>query len=138
MTADRKKDRRGNCANPTARTLAELRKRGYLAGKVEQRLPKVNITRDLFGLIDVLSLAYGHGYVKDGVVGDGPDVLGVQATSGSNHAARVAKALAEPNLRTVLAAGVRFEVWSWTLAGPRGKPKRWTLRTQELTLEDLP
>jgi hypothetical protein len=107
--------------SPTARTLAELRRLGYLAEKVEQRLPRVYVTRDLFGIIDVLAVRPG-------------EVLGVQCTSGSNAAARVKKALATSALRVLLAAGVLFEVWGWRKSV---RSRRWELTRRPLTLADL-
>jgi hypothetical protein len=60
------------------------------------------------------------------------DVLAVQATSASNHAARVRKAQALPALRAWLAAGCAFEVWSWRKSG-----RRWCCRRQALTPAEL-
>lgn len=85
---------------PTARTLAALRADGWLADKVEQRIARINITRDLFGVIDILAIR-------------GAEVLGVQATSRSNVAARlrkIAESEATPRIRE---AGIRLEVWGW-------------------------
>jgi len=112
---------------PTARTLAHLRQLGYLAGVVERRLPRCLITVDLFGCIDVLA-----------VRGDLPGVLGVQTSTRSNQAARLAKALAVPELRTWLAAGNAFEIHGWAKVGARGKRKLWQVSTRAVTLADLP
>jgi hypothetical protein len=103
---------------PTARTLAECRKRGWLAQTVEQRLPHTFITRDLFGFIDVVAL--------DGKAG----LLGIQATSSGNMPARVAKIreeCAEASARW-LEAGNRIVVWGWAKRGKVGARKLWTLR----------
>jgi hypothetical protein len=105
---------------PTARTLNILRRDGYTAGVVERWLPRCNIRVDLFGCIDLLAIRPGE------------PVLAIQATSGSNHAARVAKSKAEPRLQTWLAAGGRFEIWSWSKRGERGKRKTWALRREEI------
>ena len=96
-------------STPTARALARLRELGYLADVVERRLPRCFITRDLFGCIDVVAVRPG-------------EVLGVQCTSASNLAARLARARGAPGLRDWLAAGARFGVWGWA--------KRWPLRTK--------
>jgi hypothetical protein len=114
--------------SPTARTLAALRKEGYVAEVVEKRVPKVFILRDFAGCIDVIAFGAGRG------------ILGVQATSGGgedqggHHAARLAKAVAEPRLATWLEAGGRFEVWSWRKAAATG---RWTVRREPVTLADI-
>lgn len=125
-TAPAKKKRKKPIST-TAMALAECRKRGWDADKVEQRLPRCFITRDLFGCIDIVALGEGT-------------IIGLQVTGGQagNHAARRAKAIAEPRLRRWLAAGGRFEVWSYALRGAKGKRKLYTLREDPVTLADLP
>lgn len=136
--------------SPTARTLKECRKRGWIAQVVEQTIPRTFIKRDLFGIIDVIAVTpskkaigglccvYKQPYdAKPGehtcdscgttnTVTPG-EIIGIQATSGTNHAARRDKALAEPRLQAWLDAGGRFAIWSWRKAGARGKRKTWTL-----------
>jgi hypothetical protein len=87
---------------PTARTLAALRKLGYLAAVVEKWLPRIKRRQDLFGFGDVLAVHPG-----DRVF------MIVQATTGSNVASRLNKARALPALTTWLGAGGTFEVWGW-------------------------
>jgi hypothetical protein len=106
--------------SPNARALAECRRRGWPAQTVEQRIPHTFITRDLFGVIDIVALA-------------GPRIIGIQVTSGSNHAARIAKIAAEPRARAWCEAGGKIEVWSWSKRGAKGKRKVWTMREQEWT-----
>lgn len=142
--------------SPTARALAECRKRGWVAQVVEQTIPRTFIKRDLFGVIDIIAVKptkeqigglccvykrpYGAlpgaftcpecGLLNTRIPGE---IIGIQATSGTNHAARIAKAKAEPRLRHWVDAGGRFEIWSWAKRGARGKRKTWTLRTEEVT-----
>lgn len=140
---------------PTARSLAECRKRGWHAQVVEQTIPRTFIKRDLFGVIDIIAVTpskervgglccvYKRPYdCKPGeytcaecgttnVIEPG-HIIGIQATSGTNHAARIEKSRAEPRLVAWLRAGGRFEVWSWAKQGARGKRKTWTLREEEL------
>lgn len=97
--------------SPTQRTLAEMRKRGYLAEVVEKRIPRVFITRDLFGFIDVLCVG------ADGVVG-------VQCTSGSNLANRITKIAEHENVGLVRKAGIRILAHGWRKAANG----RWVLR----------
>lgn len=111
---------------PNARTLARLRKLGYTADIVERRLPRGFITKDLLGCIDVVAV---HPQQKG--------VLGVQATTRDHQAHRLAKALAEPRLRTWLQAGNAFHVWGWALVGKRGKRKLWDVAMRIVTLDDL-
>ena len=107
---------------PTARTLAELRRRNWKAhGVVEQVVPRTFIKRDFLGVIDLIAVT------PDGI-------LGVQVTSGTNHAARRTKALAEQRLQLWLEAGGRFAIWSWSKRGAAGKRKQWALREEAITL----
>lgn len=110
--------------SPTARTLAECRKRGWIAQVVEQtiRIPgKRTFKRDLFGVIDIVAVTP-------------TGILGIQATSGSNVSSRINKAKAESRLIVWLRVGARFEVWGWAKQGPRGKRKTWQLRAEEIVI----
>jgi hypothetical protein len=108
-----------------ARSLAHLRRLGYVAEVVEQRVHRF-VTRDFLGVIDVLGVKPGE------------PLVGVQATSTSNLAARRKKALAEPRLRTWLEAGAVFLLHGWAKRGPAGKRKLWTVTEEAVTLADLP
>ena len=110
-------------SSPTSRSLDYCRKQGWTCQVVEKWIPQAKRRIDLFGCIDVVAL-------------DG-NPLGIQACAGSSHAARRAKAIAEPRLQLWLDAGCRFEVWSWTKKGKAGKRKLWTLRREAVTLADL-
>lgn len=141
--APRKK--RKSSTSPTARTLAECRKRGWIAQVVEQHLPfpkPFGTKRDLFGVIDIVAIVTelaGVAYM----LGDEPPrkavgTIGIQATSGNTggeHSKRRAKILAEPRARQWCEAGNRLEIWSWAKQGARGKAKRWTLRVEVFTVE---
>ncbi len=106
---------------PTQRSLALLRRRGYLVEKVEQRITfKGFITRDAFGCIDLLAVREG-------------EIVGIQTTSRSNLAARRTKALNCPGLAAWLAAGGRFILHAWGKVGPRGQRKPWKCAEEELT-----
>jgi hypothetical protein len=120
--------------SPTQRTLAELRKLGYTAAITEKWNSFAKIRQDLFGIIDIIAIwsAFGAGDIyKSG------GIMGIQTCAGASHSARVAKALAEPRLKTWLEAGGLFEVWSWAKRGKRGEQKLWTLRRETVTLADL-
>jgi hypothetical protein len=113
-------------SSPTQRSLEHCRKQGWIAGVVEKWNPHARIRQDLFGCIDLI-------VIDD--LEQGP--LAVQATSGTGHAARRKKSVAEPRLKLWLEAPARFEIWSWSKRGPRGKRKVWTLRREPITLEHL-
>jgi hypothetical protein len=85
---------------PTQRTLAKLRADGWTTAIVEHWNAHARVRQDLFGFIDILAL-------RDG------ETLAVQATSGSNVAARVAKIAESETAPIVRKAGWRIEVWGW-------------------------
>lgn len=86
--------------SPTQRSLRLLRDSGYTVAVVERWNPHARIRQDLFGFIDLLAL-------RDG------ETLAVQATSGSNGAARVAKIAEAEHVAAVRKAGWRIEVHAW-------------------------
>lgn len=105
--------------SPTARSLERLRAEGYVAEVVEKTIPRCFIKKDFIGFIDIIAFKPG-------------EIIGVQATSGSNHAARRTKILESENFPAWLQAGGHVEVWSWT------KPKtgrKWELRRERVTCE---
>jgi len=102
--------------SPTQRTLRHLRAAGYpLVQVVERWNPHAKVRQDLFGVVDVLAV--------------GSDIVGVQATSGSNVAARVRKLTDSPALPVLRKAGVRVLVHGWRKAASG----RWTLREVDLS-----
>ncbi len=113
-------------SSPTQRSLQYCRKNGWTAGVVEKWNQWAKIRQDLFGCIDMI-------VIDD--LEQGP--LAVQATSGSGHAARRKKSLAEPRLKLWLESPARFEIWSWSQKGPKGKRKLWTLRREPIILAQL-
>lgn len=107
-------------SSPTEHSLAEMRKRGYLAEVTERWIPRANIRRDLFGFIDVLCIVadpHSELFAKD-------RVIAVQATSWSNVSARVRKIAEHPNVEAVRRAGIRLLVQGWK----KNRAGRWVLR----------
>lgn len=102
--------------SPTARTLAELRKRGYMAAVVERWNPHAHIRQDLFGIVDVLG-------IKEG------ETVAVQATSGSNVASRLTKIAEHESTPIIRRAGWKFFVHGWRKAANG----RWTLREVDVS-----
>ena len=98
-----------------ARSLELLRGRGYLVEIVEHHVPRVNRTRDLFGIVDILALK-------------GAETLAVQTTSASNVSTRVHKVTAATALPALRAAGWRLGIHGW--AQRRGQ---WSLREIDLS-----
>ena len=129
------KPKRKKTTSPTARTLAECRKRGWPAGVVEKfvRFPPPGHHVDLFGVLDIVAIvtmvhdAYQFG---DEPPRRGAATIGIQACAGADVGRRRKKILAEPRARQWVEAGNRLELWSWALQGARGKQKRWLLRVE--------
>lgn len=117
---------------PTQRTLAECRKRGWLAEVVERWVPhygtdeegkkRGGVRKDLFGFVDVVVIADGR-------------LLFIQATSGTNVTHRKEKILTEckDNLAAVLNCGVRVEIWGWRKLKKPVERKYWQVRVEEIT-----
>jgi hypothetical protein len=112
---------------PTARSLAELRRLGYVADVVERWIPRAKVRKDLFGIFDIVALGQDNWHHEKPWV-----IVGIQCTSATNHAARVTKLLGSDTLDLWLKAGGRAEVWSWSKRGERGARKLWALRREAL------
>jgi hypothetical protein len=80
---------------------------------VERWNSHARVRQDLYGCLDVLAV--------------GPDIVGVQATSGSNVAARIRKLEASSANPVLKAAGIRVPVH-----GRRKIRGRWQLREAAL------
>ena len=101
--------------SPTARSLAHLRELGFQAKVIEKWNPFARIRQDVFGA-DILARKAGE------------PLLAVQATSGTNVAARIQKLQEQGYAALWQSAGATIEVWGWAKQGPRGGRKVWTLR----------
>lgn len=97
--------------SPTQRSLAHLRKLYPLVQVVEKWIPQARKRVDLYGIIDILC-------VSDS------EIAGVQATSGTNVAARVSKIAESPATPVLRKAGIRILVHGWR----KNAAGRWTLR----------
>lgn len=108
-------------ASPTKLTCDELKTNGVAYGVVEQTIPHTFIKRDFIGVIDIIACIGGK-------------IVGIQATSDSNHAARRTKAEAEPRLVEWLRCGAVFQIWSWKTKKEPCKKATYSCRVEELTL----
>lgn len=128
---------------PTARTLEELRKRGWSAGVVERWKPGFREDKktgakelipygtrvDFLGFADILALDGQGGY------------LAIQACAGASLAARLHKAMDVPELKDHLAQGNRFQVWGWReiwvkSKGGASQRRRWQPKIVSVVLRD--
>jgi hypothetical protein len=108
-------------SSPTKRTLTLLRKLGFVVEVVEKRVPGCSISRDLFGIADVLAI-----HPEQCVV------LLVQATTADHFANRLRRIRAQPVLPSLLAAGVCVEIWGWSKRGGQ-----WHVRREAIQPGDL-
>lgn len=105
--------------SPTARTMKLLRECGFECGVVERYNSFTKISSDLFGFIDIVAI--------------GPnETVGVQATSGPNHSARVKKIMALESAVKWLDAGNHIWVVSW-----KKKGRNWAHRVQQIAIEEF-
>lgn len=107
--------------SPTQRTLKALRDRGYTVQVVERWNQYAKVRVDLFGGIDLIAIKEDR-------------ILGVQATSNDNAAARVAKLIAEPRMAEWLRAGGLLEVWGWRKIMAGTKRLTWQPSIRQLLL----
>lgn len=106
--------------SPTERALAYYRAQGCECVKLERYNHYARIRQDIWG--------------ADILVRHGRKLVAIQATSGSNHSARVKKSIANPLVANWLKGDAGFEVFSESKRGARGMPKKWTQRITQLTL----
>jgi hypothetical protein len=105
---------------PAARTLAYYRQAGYFCDTWEHWNYFAGIRRDGFGWIDLV--------VLDPI---SVRIIGVQATSGNNHAARRAKVLASLGAAWWVASGGVARVVSWSRRRD-GRHVRWMIREEDV------
>lgn len=107
---------------PNARTKRYYEKLGFKVWIVEywSPFPKPWGKRhDLFGIFDLVVLKPG-------------EIWGVQATTNTHTADRIAKIKASPAYKAWLDSGGKIAVVGWAKMGPRGKRKVWTIKEIEL------
>jgi hypothetical protein len=112
--------------SPTQRSLAYLKKQGYLASVVERWNPYARVRVDLFGFIDIVAIDPHKGFIA------------VQTTSTGNINARIKKILAIGEAYWWLKSGGRILVHGWSKKGKAGKRKLWELKCIEIILSDFP
>jgi hypothetical protein len=96
---------------------------------VERWIVQAGVRKDFLGCIDLVAVKPGE------------PILGVQATSADNVAARLNKARALPGLKAWLDAGAAFQVWGWALRKGRWHVRRVAVQPgelQPLELQALP
>lgn len=110
--------------SPTARSLVELRRLGYLAAILERWNPFAKIRQDLFGFADLLA------------VKEGESIPAIQTATGANASARIHKIAASEPARTWLRCGHGLEIWAWSVKGARGERKTWSLDRRPIEISN--
>lgn len=82
----------------TAIAMDKLKADGYLADKVEQRVPGCMVSRDLFNCIDIIAIGMG-------------ETLAVQVTDHTSVSKRVRKVLESEAMPYMRGAKWRVQVW---------------------------
>lgn len=101
---------------PTARSVKFLADAGWTVDLCERRIPGTNISKDLFGIADLVALR-------------GRDVMLVQVTSSTNVAHRVHKIAQCPHLYVIREANIGIVVHGWR----RNARGEWTLRVVDVS-----
>lgn len=120
--------------SPTQRTIRELRNQGRKCAIVERRIPAgpgipFGITKDLFGIIDIIALDPERGVV--GVQSCGQDF--------SAHERKLFEERAEECIEWLRTPGTALELWGWRKVKLKrgGKAMRWQPRIRVYTLADF-
>ena len=100
---------------PSNRSIKKLEAEDWLVWNVESRIPRTNITKDLFGFIDLLAIR-------------GEETLAVQVTTASNVSARIKKCINHENIGAVRDANWRIEVHGW-----RKNRSEWVCRVVDIS-----
>lgn len=102
--------------SPTARSLANLRERGYRCEVVERFNSFTKQRKDLFGFVDIVAIREN-------------ETVGVQTTSGSNMAARITKIAESETVSDVRKAGWKIFVHGWS----KNSKGRYVLREVDVS-----
>lgn len=95
-----KKKRKKSSVSPTQKAIQVCKDNGWTYQVVERWNAFAKVRQDLFGFIDILVIRPGR-------------IMGIQATSCSNHSARVKKINEEPKAVEWIRAGGEIHVWSF-------------------------
>lgn len=117
----------GTRKSPTERTLAYLKKQGFVSGIVERRNPWIKYkTHDLFGIIDIVSLTPAG-------------VLGVQSTGTdfAGHLNKLTVTHADRSAQWLLTPGTGLLLIGWRKVKGDTGVMHYEPRTRYVKLEDL-
>ena len=123
-------------SKPTQRSLAYLRKEGWMVCVVEKFLPARGTMKfprriDAFGFGDLLACRSGM-FHRDGVIHPTAQIALVQTTDASSFSKHKDKLVTLSEFHNWKAAGGIVVLHGWGKRGARGKKKTWTLREEVL------
>lgn len=107
-------------SSPSARSLKNLRERGFVAESVERWIPGANIRRDLYSFFDIVAVSPTEG------------IFGIQVSTSDHKKSRLDKAKGLPGLIAWKTASGRIFFHGW-----RKLRGRWVLEEIELEMSDL-
>ena len=113
-------------SSPAQRSLAYLKKNGFIAAVVEKWNPYARVRQDLFGFIDIVAFDYFNG-----------KIFGVQTTSTGNMNARIKKIISIPEAKYWLQAGATIFVHGWSKKGAAGRRKTYQIKVVEVKISDF-
>lgn len=112
------REKRKKPIKTTQLTLKEMRGRGYeLVDVVEKRVPRCFVTKDLWGIADVVCVG-----------GPADEIVAVQTTTSPNLAARRSKILDSDAIQVLRRVGIRFLLHAW-----RKRKGRYVLNEVDLS-----
>lgn len=103
----------------TQRSLAKLRKEGYICHIAEKWNQFGGIRQDMFGFIDILAIRPG-------------EIVGIQTTSESNVASHIKKIIGHKNFLAVRDSGMKIYLHSWQRV--KRKDKRDIIKFREIKI----
>jgi tRNA 2-selenouridine synthase SelU len=114
--------------SPKQRSLAYMKKLGFLCGDVERRIPGEFITIDFMGFADFIAI-------------NDDETIAVQVCGGSGDPAKhIKKCTTDPKVvpkltRWLMSLSRSFQIQGWRKVGPRGKRKLWKPRIIQIELD---
>ena len=111
-----------NTPHSNRRTSSHLKNLGFEVHTVQEYIHAIGKRRDLFHIIDVLTMRPDIG------------IVGIQATTKTHLADHRRDLIAKAASRIWLASGGRLQLWCWRKVGAKGGARKWAPRIEEARL----